>query len=260
MGASGMDSIGINLSEMLGGMLPKRSKKRRMKVSEARRIFSVEEAEKLIDAEALSHEAIEKAQEDGIIFLDEIDKIVARGSGGSGPDVSREGVQRDLLPIVEGSVVQTRYGPVKTDHVLFIAAGAFSGVKPSDLIPELQGRFPIRVELKSLKKSDFLRILTEPKNNLINQYKALLKIDNVELSFKKPAIEALAAIAEEQNESTENIGARRLQGILEQLLEEISFSADGQSHPVTKVEIDKEFVEKVFKTQKAENDLKKYIL
>jgi ATP-dependent HslUV protease ATP-binding subunit HslU len=145
LGASGMDSIGINLSEMLGGMLPKRSKKRRMKVSEARRIFSVEEAEKLIDAGALSHEAIEKAQEDGIIFLDEIDKIVAKGSGGSGPDVSREGVQRDLLPIVEGSVVQTRYGPVKTDHVLFIAAGAFSGVKPSDLIPELQGRFPIRV-------------------------------------------------------------------------------------------------------------------
>jgi len=149
LGASGMDSIGINLSEMLGGMLPKRSKKRRMKVSEARRIFSAEEAEKLIDSEALSREAIDKAQEDGIIFLDEIDKIVSKG-GGHGPDVSREGVQRDLLPIVEGSVVQTRYGPVKTDHILFVAAGAFSGVKPSDLIPELQGRFPIRVELSPL--------------------------------------------------------------------------------------------------------------
>ena len=198
LGASGMDSIGINLSEMIGGMLPKRSKKRRMKVSEARRIFAAEEAEKLIDSEALSREAIEKAQEDGIIFLDEIDKIVSKG-GNHGPDVSREGVQRDLLPIVEGSVVQTRYGPVKTDHILFVAAGAFSGVKPSDLIPELQGRFPIRVELSPLSWENLQEILTEPENSLLKQYIALISTEGTELGFTDEATREIAVLASKMN-------------------------------------------------------------
>ncbi|MBQ3449191.1 MAG: ATP-dependent protease ATPase subunit HslU, partial [Synergistaceae bacterium] len=184
-GTPGMDVIGINITEMLGGILPKKTKKRHMKVKEALRILQQEEAEKLIDTDAMGKEALEMAQEDGIVFLDEIDKVVVKGGSSHGPDVSREGVQRDLLPIVEGSVVQTRYGPVKTDHILFIAAGAFSGVKPSDLIPELQGRFPIRVELEPLTIENLQQILTEPENSLIRQYEALISTEGTELTFTK---------------------------------------------------------------------------
>ena len=254
----GMDSIGINLTEVLGGMLPKRAKKRRMKISEAKRIFSVEEAEKLIDAEALSREAIEKAQEDGIIFLDEIDKIVAKGSGGSGPDVSREGVQRDLLPIVEGSVVQTRYGPVKTDHVLFIAAGAFSGVKPSDLIPELQGRFPIRVELSPLSWENLQEILTEPENSLLKQYTALIGTEGTELSFTDEATREIAVLASKMNAEMEDIGARRLHTMLEQLLEEISFSICDDVRP--SIEVNAEFVRNKLNNLVENRDIRRYLL
>jgi len=257
LGASGMDSIGINLSEMLGGMLPKRSKKRRMKVSEARRIFSAEEAEKLIDSEALSREAIDKAQEDGIIFLDEIDKIVSKG-GGHGPDVSREGVQRDLLPIVEGSVVQTRYGPVKTDHILFVAAGAFSGVKPSDLIPELQGRFPIRVELSPLSWENLQEILTEPENSLLKQYIALISTEGTALGFTDEATREIAVLASKMNSEMEDIGARRLHTMLEQLLEEISFSICDNVRP--SIEIDAEFVRKKLNNLVENRDIRRYLL
>jgi len=257
LGASGMDSIGINLSEMLGGMLPKRSKKRRMKISEARRIFSAEEAEKLIDSEALSREAIEKAQEDGIIFLDEIDKIVSKG-GGHGPDVSREGVQRDLLPIVEGSVVQTRYGPVKTDHILFVAAGAFSGVKPSDLIPELQGRFPIRVELSPLSWENLQEILTEPENSLLKQYTALISTEGTELRFTDEATREIAVLASKMNSEMEDIGARRLHTMLEQLLEEISFSICDDIQPL--IEINAEFVLNKLNNLVENRDIRRYLL
>jgi len=229
-----------------------------MKVSEARRIFSAEEAEKLIDTEALSREAVEKAQEDGIIFLDEIDKIITKGGGGHGPDVSREGVQRDLLPIVEGSVVQTRYGPVKTDHVLFIAAGAFSGVKPSDLIPELQGRFPIRVELLPLSWENLQEILTEPENSLLKQYKALINTEGTELSFTDEATREIAVLASKMNAEMEDIGARRLHTMLEQLLEEISFSIcdDVQSS----VEINAEFVRNKLNNLVENRDIRRYLL
>jgi len=257
LGASGMDSIGINLSEMLGGMLPKRSKKRRMKISEARRIFSAEEAEKLIDSDAMSREAIEKAQEDGIIFLDEIDKIVSKG-GGHGPDVSREGVQRDLLPIVEGSVVQTRYGPVKTDHILFVAAGAFSGVKPSDLIPELQGRFPIRVELSPLSWENLQEILTEPENSLLKQYIALLSTEGAELIFTDEATMEIAVLASKMNSEMEDIGARRLHTMLEQLLEEISFSICDDARSF--IEIDAAFVRSKLNSLVENRDIRRYLL
>ncbi|MBQ2616313.1 MAG: ATP-dependent protease ATPase subunit HslU, partial [Synergistaceae bacterium] len=225
-GAPGVDimGMGINLNEMLGGIIPKKTKKRSMKVKEALRILQQEEAEKLIDTDAMSKEALEIAQEDGIVFLDEIDKVVVKGGSSHGPDVSREGVQRDLLPIVEGSVVQTRYGPVKTDHILFIAAGAFSGVKPSDLIPELQGRFPIRVELEPLTIENLQRILTEPENSLIRQYEALISTEGTELSFTDEATQEIARLAHKMNSEMEDIGARRLHTMMEQLLEEISFS------------------------------------
>jgi ATP-dependent HslUV protease ATP-binding subunit HslU len=258
-GASGMDSMGINLSEVLGGMLPKKSRKRRMKVSEARRILTAEEAEKLLDAEALSREALEKAQEDGIIFLDEIDKVVAKGgSSGGSPDVSREGVQRDLLPIVEGSTVQTRYGPVKTDHVLFIAAGAFSGVKPSDLIPELQGRFPIRVELQPLSWENLREILIEPENSLLKQYTALIKTEGTELRFADDATREIAVLASKMNAEMEDIGARRLHTMLEQLLEEISFSVCDESRPL--IEIDANFVHDKLNTLVENRDIRRYLL
>jgi ATP-dependent HslUV protease ATP-binding subunit HslU len=259
-GSSGMDSMGINLSEVLGGMLPKKSRKRRMKVSEARRILTAEEAEKLLDTEALSREALEKAQEDGIIFLDEIDKVVAKGgsSGGGSPDVSREGVQRDLLPIVEGSTVQTRYGPVKTDHVLFIAAGAFSGVKPSDLIPELQGRFPIRVELQPLSWENLREILIEPENSLLKQYTALIKTEGTELRFTDDATREIAVLASKMNAEMEDIGARRLHTMLEQLLEEISFSVCDESRPL--IEIDANFVHDKLNTLVENRDIRRYLL
>ncbi|RRD63556.1 ATP-dependent protease ATPase subunit HslU [Fretibacterium sp. OH1220_COT-178] len=257
LGGAGMDSMGINLNEMLSGMLPKRSKKRRMKVNEALRILQGEEAEKLIDSDALAQEALEKVQEDGIIFLDELDKVVAKG-GASGPDVSREGVQRDLLPIVEGSVVQTRYGPVKTDHILFIAAGAFSGVKPSDLIPELQGRFPIRVELQPLSWENLQQILTEPENSLLKQYSALISTEGVELSFTEEATRAIAELASQMNAEMEDIGARRLHTMLEQLLEEISF--DVCDAPVPRIEIDAELVRERLNDLVEDRDIRRYLL
>lgn len=219
-----LEEIEINLKEMLGSFLPEKVKKKKVKISEALEILTQEEANKLIDMDKITKEAIERTEQTGIVFIDEIDKIASRGST-YGPDVSREGVQRDLLPIVEGSTVTTKYGPVRTDHILFIAAGAFHIAKPSDLIPELQGRFPIRVELDALGKEEFIRILTEPDNALIKQYKALLATEGVELEFTQDAIEEIARIAEEVNEKTENIGARRLHTVMEKLLEEISFNA-----------------------------------
>jgi len=221
----GMDQGGMggaDIGEMLGGLMPKRKSKKRVTVAEARRIFEQEEANKLIDMDAVKREALRRAGEDGIIFIDEIDKVAGREGSRGGPDVSREGVQRDILPIVEGSTVSTKHGAVKTDHVLFIAAGAFHISRPSDLIPELQGRFPIRVELDSLTAEDFKTILTQPKNALIEQYKALLATENVTLDFAEDAIDQLAKFAMQVNEQSENIGARRLHTVLERLLEDVS--------------------------------------
>lgn len=257
LGGAGMDSVGINLNEMLSGILPKRSKKRRMKVGEALRVFQGEEAEKLIDSDALAQEALEKVQEDGIVFLDELDKVVARGGAG-GPDVSREGVQRDLLPIVEGSVVQTRYGPVRTDHILFIAAGAFSGVKPSDLIPELQGRFPIRVELQPLSWENLQQILTEPENSLLKQYSALIATEGTELRFTEDATREIAELASRMNAEMEDIGARRLHTMLEQLLEEISFSVCDA--PTERIEIDADMVRERLNGLVEDRDIRRYLL
>lgn len=220
---SGVEQMGINIQEMLGSFMPKRTKKRKMKVRDAREVLAQQEGQKLIDMDQVTQEALERVEQSGIIFLDEIDKIAGRNH--HGPDVSREGVQRDILPIVEGSTVMTKYGPVKTDHILFIAAGAFHVSKPSDLIPELQGRFPIRVELDDLTAEDFVRILTEPKSALIKQYTALLETEGIEVKFTQEAIEEIAHLAAEVNRSTENIGARRLHTILEKLLEELSFEA-----------------------------------
>ncbi len=220
----GMEEMGINFKDMLGGLLPKNTRRRKIKVPEAMDLLSQEEAQNLIDMDKVIRQAREKVEQSGIIFLDEIDKIVGK-SGGHGPDVSREGVQRDLLPIVEGSTVTTKYGPVKTDHILFIASGAFHTIKPSDLIPELQGRFPIRVELDSLNRQDFFRILTEPQNALVLQYTELLKTEGVDVTFETSAIERIAAIAEEVNTMTENIGARRLHTLMECLLDDILFDA-----------------------------------
>jgi ATP-dependent HslUV protease ATP-binding subunit HslU len=225
----GMDQGGgADIGEMLGGILPKRRSKKRVTVAEARRIFEQEESQKLIDMDAVKREALRRAAEDGIIFIDEIDKVAGQGTRG-GPDVSREGVQRDILPIIEGSTVTTKYGTVKTDHVLFIAAGAFHMSKPSDLIPELQGRFPIRVELDSLTAEDFKTILTQPKNALVEQYKALLATENVTLDFRPDAVDQIATFAMRVNESGENIGARRLHTVLERLLEDVSFAAPEDS-------------------------------
>ncbi|MBF0277665.1 MAG: ATP-dependent protease ATPase subunit HslU [SAR324 cluster bacterium] len=251
------DNLDMNIRDMLSNMMPKRSKRRKIKIKEARTILEQEEISKLIDMEEVAREAIHRVEQTGIIFLDEIDKIAARKSA-QGPDVSREGVQRDLLPIVEGSTVNTKYGPVQTDHILFIAAGAFHVAKPSDLIPELQGRFPIRVELQSLTKEDFVRILTEPKNALIVQYTELLATEQLTLEFTGDAIEEIARIACEVNEQAENIGARRLHTIMEQLLEEVSFEApqlQGQSIKVTP-----EYIEKRLSDLLKDQDLTRYIL
>ena len=259
-GAPGVDimGMGININEMLGGIIPKKTKKRSMKVKEALRILQQEEAEKLIDTDAMSKEALEIAQEDGIVFLDEIDKVVVKGGSSHGPDVSREGVQRDLLPIVEGSVVQTRYGPVKTDHILFIAAGAFSGVKPSDLIPELQGRFPIRVELEPLTIENLQRILTEPENSLIRQYEALISTEGTELSFTDEATQEIARLAHKMNSEMEDIGARRLHTMMEQLLEEISFSVSDMAEE--KIEITGEMVKEKLSKLVENRDIRRYLL
>jgi ATP-dependent HslUV protease ATP-binding subunit HslU len=221
---SGVEQMGINMQEMLGQFLPKRTKKRRLPVREARKVLTQEEGQKLIDMDQVIQESLERVEQSGIIFIDEVDKIAGKDRG-TGPDVSREGVQRDILPIVEGSTVMTKYGPVKTDHILFIAAGAFHTAKPSDLIPELQGRFPIRVELNDLTADDFVRILTEPKSALLKQYTALLETEGVKVTFTDDAIREIAELAAEVNKETENIGARRLHTVLECLLEELSFEA-----------------------------------
>jgi len=253
----GMEEMGINFKDMLGGVFPKSTKRRKVKVPEAMEIMAQEEAQSLVDMDKVVKQAIEKVEQSGIIFLDEIDKIAGRNSS-HGPDVSREGVQRDLLPIVEGSTVTTKYGPVKTDHILFVASGAFHMVKPSDLIPELQGRFPIRVELLALGKKEFVRILTEPKNALLLQYMALLKTEGVDVVFEDDAVEAIAGIAEEVNNRTENIGARRLHTVMERLLEDILFDAPDIKQK--RMVIDKDYVEAKLKDIKDDEDLSRYIL
>jgi ATP-dependent HslUV protease ATP-binding subunit HslU len=247
-----------NFTEMLQGMLPKRSKKRTVKVSEARRIIIDQELEKLIDLEDVTADALERVEKLGIIFLDEIDKIAGERSQMGGPDVSREGVQRDLLPIVEGSNVQTKYGMVKTDHVLFIAAGAFHVSKPSDLIPELQGRFPIRVELKPLTERDFVRIITEPENALTKQYAALVAADGAQLDFTEDGISEIARIAAQVNERMENIGARRLHTVMTTLLEEVLY--DLPDDVTERVTVDPAMVRERLKSIAEDEDLRKYIL
>ena len=252
------DNMDMNIRDMLSNMMPKQSKRRRVNIEDARKILQQEEVSKLIDMDEVIREALTRVEQSGIVFLDEIDKVASRRSHSHGPDVSREGVQRDLLPIVEGSTVNTKHGPVQTDHILFIAAGAFHLTKPSDMIPELQGRFPIRVELQSLSKDDFVKILTEPKNALIVQYTALMKTEGVELEFTKAAIDTIAEIACQINEDSENIGARRLHTVMEQLLEEVSFTApdlNGQRISVTP-----EYIQSRLSNLLKNQDLSRYIL
>jgi ATP-dependent HslUV protease ATP-binding subunit HslU len=259
IGGQGMEEMGINLREMLGNMFPSRSVVKRISVAEARRYFIREEQENLVDSETIIRRALEKAESAGIVFLDEIDKVAGSQPGvASGPDVSREGVQRDLLPIVEGTNVNTKYGMLKTDHILFIAAGAFHAAKPSDLIPELQGRFPIRVELESLNVEDLKRILTQPKNSLIKQYQALLATEGVEIEFSEGAVDQIARFTEEINKTTENIGARRLHTLLEKLLEDISFL--GAELPEKRQVIDADYVNTKLKPLVQNPDLRQYIL
>ena len=252
------DNMDMNIRDMLSNMMPKQSKRRRVNIEDARKILQQEEVSKLIDMDEVIREAVTRVEQSGIVFLDEIDKVASRRSHSPGPDVSREGVQRDLLPIVEGSTVNTKHGPVQTDHILFIAAGAFHLTKPSDMIPELQGRFPIRVELQSLSKDDFVKILTEPKNALIVQYTALMKTEGVELEFTKAAIDTIAEIACQINEDSENIGARRLHTVMEQLLEEVSFTApdlNGQ-----KISVTPEYIQSRLSNLLKNQDLSRYIL
>ena len=252
------DNMDMNIRDMLSNMMPKQSKRRRVNIEDARKILQQEEVSKLIDMDEVIREALTRVEQSGIVFLDEIDKVASRRSHSHGPDVSREGVQRDLLPIVEGSTVNTKHGPVQTDHILFIAAGAFHLTKPSDMIPELQGRFPIRVELQSLSKDDFVKILTEPKNALIVQYTALMKTEGVELEFTKAAIHTIAEIACQINEDSENIGARRLHTVMEQLLEEVSFTApdlNGQ-----KISVTPEYIQSRLSNLLKNQDLSRYIL
>ncbi len=258
LGPFGMDDMGINIQEIMGNLMPKKKKKRKSTISEARQFIIQDEAAKLIDMEAVQREAIERVENSGIVFIDEIDKV-AGGGKGQGPDVSREGVQRDLLPIVEGSAVNTKYGIVKTDHILFIASGAFHVSKPSDLIPELQGRFPIRVELNSLTEDDFVKILTTPQNALLKQYSALLETEGVKLNFKKDAIKEIAKIATHVNEQVENIGARRLHTILTTLLDSILFEVPDKL-PEDVVNIDAVYVKSKLDRIIKDRDLSKYIL
>ena len=257
LAGTSLEGMGDNLQDMIGNLMPKRHKKRKVTVEQARKIFAQEEADKLIDMDAVADQAIRVAEHSGIVFLDEIDKVAVKGET-SGADVSREGVQRDILPIVEGSTVMTKYGPLKTDHVLFIAAGAFHMAKPSDLIPELQGRFPIRVELKSLRKADFEKILTEPQNALLKQYEALLATEGIALSFQPDAISRLAQLACDVNEQAEDIGARRLHTLLEKLLEQISFAAPELAEKA--ITIDAAYVDKQLADIVVNRDLTQFIL
>ncbi|CAM4278193.1 ATP-dependent HslUV protease ATP-binding subunit HslU [Paenibacillus endophyticus] len=257
LSGQGPEGMGMNMQELFGQLMPKKPKKRKLPVKEARKVLTQEEANKIIDMDDVITESITRAEQSGIIFIDEIDKI-ASPSRGSGPDVSREGVQRDILPIVEGSTVMTKYGPVKTDYVLFIAAGAFHVAKPSDLIPELQGRFPIRVELTSLSLDDFVSILKEPKNALTKQYSALLETEGISIEFSDEAIHELASIAADVNRNTENIGARRLHTILEKLLEDLSFEAPELS--LEKMTITPEYVREKLGSIAQNRDLSQYIL
>lgn len=254
---AGLEEIGSNIQDMLGNLLPKKQKKKKITVKNARKIFMQEEAQKMIDMDNVINEGLDLAQNNGIVFIDEIDKIAGRNNS-SGPDVSREGVQRDILPIVEGTTVNTKYGAVKTDHILFIAAGAFHISKPSELIPELQGRFPIRVELTNLSEADFKQILTEPANSLIKQYQAMLMAENVKITFKLEAIEELAKMAYKVNEQMENIGARRLHTMLEKLLEDLSFEAPELSG--TTVIIDQQYVKDKLGHIIIDEDLSRFIL
>ena len=254
---SSVEEVGINLKEMMPGMFGGRSRKRKLKVPEALEQVTQEEEQKLIDMDSVARTAVQRVEQGGIIFVDEIDKIAGR-EGGQGPDVSREGVQRDILPIVEGTTVNTKYGMVRTDHILFIAAGAFHVSKPSDLIPELQGRFPIRVELESLGRDDFVRILTEPKNALVKQYIALLDTEGITLTFTEEAIDRIAALATEVNDKTENIGARRLHTVMEKLLDEISF--EGPDLADKSVTIDDAYVRRMLDDIVGNEDLSRYIL
>ena len=254
---AGLEEMGINFKDMFSNILPRNTKRRKIKVAEAMELLAQEEAQNLVDMDKVTRMAVEKVEQSGIIFLDEIDKIVGK-KGGQGPDVSREGVQRDLLPLVEGCTVMTKYGPVKTDHVLFIAAGAFHTIKPSDLIPEMQGRFPIRVELESLGKEEFVRILTEPRNALLLQYMALLRTEGVEVVFEDDAVSEIAAYAEEVNAATENIGARRLHTLMECLLEDILFDAPDRAEK--KIAIDRVYVADKLGPIKGDEDLSRFIL
>ena len=250
----------MNLGNIFEGIFPKQKRRKKVKLAEAKEILLTEECDKLIDDESVNAEALKRAEEEGIIFIDEIDKVIGKGGNvGSGPDVSREGVQRDILPIVEGSTVSTKYGNIKTDYILFIASGAFHVSRIEDMIPELQGRFPIRVDLKNLTKNEFVKILTQPKNAVTMQYAKLLEVDNINLKFTDEALEEIAEIAEAENETQENIGARRLHTIIEMLLEDISYNATGE-HPMLDVVIDKAYVQKAFSETKKKFDLKKYIL
>jgi ATP-dependent HslUV protease ATP-binding subunit HslU len=258
-GPAGMEEMGMDIKEMLGNVFPKKKKNKKVTVAEARKLFKVEEAQKMIDMEAIKAEAIRRVEQSGIVFLDEIDKIAKNSDAGSkGQDVSREGVQRDILPIVEGSNVQTKYGVVRTDHVLFIAAGAFHMTKPSDLIPELQGRFPIRQELSSLTQDDFIKILKNPRNALLKQYKALLSTEGVEIEFEDEAVEEIALLATKANDKMENIGARRLHTILSTLLEDILYNVpDEMEESIT---ITKTMVQDKLNDIIQDKDLSKYIL
>jgi ATP-dependent HslUV protease ATP-binding subunit HslU len=254
---TGIEEMDINLRDMLPGLFGGKSRRRKMRVAEGLDYLVQEEEQRLIDMDQVTRQAIERVEQSGIIFLDEMDKIAGR-EGGRGPDVSREGVQRDILPIVEGTTVNTRYGMVRTDHILFVAAGAFHVAKPSDLIPELQGRFPIRVEMKPLTTADFIRILTEPKNALIKQYTALMETEGVKLHFADDAIAEIASVASRVNEDTENIGARRLHTIMEKVLEEVSFEAPDLKKKTVK--IDAEYVQKRLSDIVKDQDLSRYIL
>ena len=249
----------LNLGSMFDGIMPPKRRKRKTKVSQAREIMTAEECERVIDKENVFAEAIKRTEEEGIIFIDEIDKIIGKPGGSSNQDVSREGVQRDILPIVEGSTVATKYGNVKTDFILFIASGAFHLANIENMIPELQGRFPIRVELDSLTKDDFKKILSETKNSIIMQYASILKVDNINLKFTDEALDEIAQMTEQENETSENIGARRLHTIMELLLEDISFNASGD-HPVMDIEIDRNYVKNAFKETSKKYDIRRFIL